>query len=425
MIIIHGMNDKHSYHEPKYKKRWIASVLREASEEHPVVVLTGARQVGKSTLLRNEPPFRDWRYVSLDDFDVLSQAEHDPASLWAGAECVVLDEIHKSPNVLNAVKASVDKKRRTHRFVLSGSANLLLMKSVSESLAGRAIYYVLGPMTTGEIIESPPPELLRILFDGRFPKEQKMVPPTANLLSGLWKGFLPPLMKLEKPSAILSWWEGYVATFLERDLRQLSQIDSLSDFRKAMAALALRCGNVLNQSEIARDTGISQPTFHRYLNLMETTCLVERLPAFSVNRTKRLTKSPKMMWEDPGLVSFLSGHFDAASLGVSREVGGVFESMIFLHLSALCQLLVPRPRVFYWRTTAGKEVDFVLEWGRKLLALEVKLSSEPRFSDTEGLRLFLEEYPETSACVLIHTGNEIKMMHDKIIAIPWYALAGG
>ena len=418
------MNENHSNHELKYKPRWLASILREASEEHPVIVLTGARQVGKSTLLRNEPPFSDWKYVSLDDFDVLSQAKRDPESLWAGAECVVLDEIHKAPNVLSAVKEAVDKKQKTRRFVLSGSANLLLMKSVSESLAGRAVYYVLRSMTLGEMSENSPPELLRMLLDSRFPSEQRLEPHSVDVFPGLWKGFLPALMRLDKPSAILSWWEGYVATFLERDLRQLSQIDSLSDFRKAMAALALRCGNVLNQSEAARDTGISQATFHRYLNLMETTCLMERLPAFSVNRTKRLTKSPKVMWEDPGLVSFLCGHFDAESLRASREVGGVFESMIFLHISSLCQLLVPRPHIFYWRTTAGKEVDFVLEWGRKLLAVEVKLASEPRFSDTNSLRLFLEEYPETSACILIHTGNSIKMMHEKIIAIPWFIMAG-
>ncbi len=424
MHIIRVVKDIHSNNELEYRPRWIAPNLREASEEHPVVVLTGARQVGKSTLLRNEPPFRDWRYVSLDEYDALDQAAHDPESLWAGAESVVLDEVHRSPHVLSAVKGAVDRKQKTRRFVLSGSANLLLMKSVSESLAGRAVYYVLGPMTLGEMSEKSPPDLLGMLFQSRFPDERHDEAPSVDLFPLLWKGFMPALMRLEKPPAILGWWEGYVATFLERDLRQLSQIDSLSDFRKVMVALALRCGNVLNQSEAARDTGISQATFHRYLNLMEATCLLERLPAFYVNRTKRLTKSPKVLWEDPGLVSFLSGHFDVESLAVSREVGGMFESMIFLHLGCLCQQMVPRPRIFHWRTAAGKEVDFVLEWGRKLMAIEVKLSSEPRYSDTKNLRLFLAEYPETAACILVHTGSEIKRMHEKIIAIPWFTLAG-
>jgi hypothetical protein len=240
----------------------------------------------------------------------------------------------------------------------------------------------------------------------------------------MWHGFMPALLALESSASVLRWWEGYIATYLERDLRQLSQIDSLPDFRRLMAALALRSGQILNQSEVARDIGISQPSVHRYINLLETTCLVERLPAFAVNRTKRLIKSPKLIWNDSGLACFLAGHFEPESLKASREAGGLFESMVYLHLNALSQLLTPKPRIFYWRTTTGKEVDFVLEWGRKLIAVEVKLSSVPKFSDTETLRLFFDEYPETIAGVLVHTGNEIKMMHQKIVAVPWVLLGG-
>jgi hypothetical protein len=137
-----------------------------------------------------------------------------------------------------------------------------------------------------------------------------------------------------------------------------------------------------------------------------------------------LIKSPKIIWGDPGLVSFLAGYYKPEALKSAREAGCIFECMVYLHLHALSQLLVPRPRMFYWRTTTGKEVDFVLEWGRKLLAVEVKLSSKPRFSDTENLRLFMDEYPETSAGILIYTGNEIKIMHEKIVAIPWVLLGG-
>jgi len=152
--------------------------------------------------------------------------------------------------------------------------------------------------------------------------------------------------------------------------------------------------------------------------------LVERLPAYSVSRTKRLVKSPKLIWSDSGLASFLAGNFDPAALKSSREAGGLFESLIYLHLNALGQLLTPKPRLFYWRTTTGKEIDFILEWGRKIIAVEVKLSNKPQFSDTETLRMFLEEYPETAAGVLVHTGHEIKMMSKKIIAMPWILLGG-
>lgn len=420
--IIRGMNDYQPHDELKYKPRWIAPLLRDAAKDHSIVVLTGARQVGKSTLLQHESPFDDWRYITLDDFDVLSQVKSDPTSLWAGTDYVVLDEVQKSTKLLDAVKIAVDSTYNKHRFILSGSANILLMKKVSESLAGRAVYFALNPMTIGEMNNLSPTNLLEILLRGELPGEGKIKPAAAAPFSQMWKGFMPPLMQMKTSASVLRWWEGYVATYLERDLRQLSQIDSLSDFRRLMVALALRCGQILNQTEVARDTAISQPTVHRYINLLETTCLMERLPAFAVNRTKRLIKSPKVMWVDPGLVSFLAGHYDIESLMSSREAGGIFESMIYLHLKALAQLLIPRPRIFYWRTTTGKEVDFVLEWGRKLLAIEVKLSSKPKFSDVETLRLFMDEYPETSAGVLIYGGDEIKIMGEKIVAIPWFLL---
>ena len=420
--MIHDMSDYQPHTELKYRPRWIAPLLRDAANDHPIVVLTGARQVGKSTLLQQESPFADWRYITLDDFDVLSQARSEPASLWAGADYVVLDEVQKSTKLLDAVKVAVDSNYGKYRFILSGSANILLMKKVSESLAGRAVYFTLNPMTIGEMDNLPPTNLLETLFKGEMPRGKKVETTLSTPFSSMWKGFMPPLMQMETSAAVLRWWEGYVTTYLERDLRQLSKIDSLPDFRRLMVALALRCGQMLNQTEVSRDTGISQPTVHRYINLLETTCLMERLPAFAVNRTKRLIKSPKVMSIDPGLISFLAGHYNTESLQSSREAGGIFESMIYLHLNALAQLLVPRPRIFYWRTTTGKEVDFVLEWGRKLLAVEVKLSRKVRFSDIETLRLFMEEYPETAACILIYAGDEIKIMEEKIAAIPWFLL---
>ena len=424
LYIIHTMNDNHSSPELKYKPRWIAPVLRNAAKNHAVIVLTGARQVGKSTLLRQESPFSAWKYVSLDDFDNLSQARSEPSSLWAGANHIILDEVQKSAALLNAVKSAVDSHPGKYRFILSGSANLLLMKQVSESLAGRAVYFILQPMTAGEMSNCSAPTLLRALFAGKFPQEEKITSPLQDPRHLMCKGFMPPLMQMETSEASTRWWEGYVTTYLERDLRQLSQIDSLPDFRRLMVSLALRCSQILNQTEVSRDTGISQPTVYRYLNLLETTCLVERLPAFAQNRTKRLIKSPKVMWGDPGLVSFLAGHFNQKDLRSSREAGQIFESMVYLHLAVLSQILLPRPRMFYWRTVTGKEIDLVLEWGRKLVAVEVKLTAKPAFSDIENLRLFLQEYPETSAGVLVHAGDEVRVMDKKIIAIPWFLLGG-
>jgi predicted AAA+ superfamily ATPase len=422
VIIIQAMNDNHSKRELKYKKRWLASLLRESAKNHPILVLTGARQVGKSTLLLRETPFADWRNISMDDYDALAQAKNEPASLWAGDDRIVIDEVQKSTNLLQAVKMTVDSHPHRYRFVLSGSANLLLMKKVSETMAGRAVYFTLNPLTSGEMKEIPPPGLMRNLLKGKFPQGKGVPSDHLAPVPLMWRGFMPALMQKEDSRAVLSWWEGYVATFLERDLRQLSQIDALPDFQRLMVALALRCGHILNQTELSRDVNISQPTVHRYINLLETTCLVQRLPAFAVNRTKRLIKSPKVIWMDPGLATYLAGHYDLESLKTSREAGGIFESLVFLHLNTHAQLLMPKARLFHWRTVAGKEVDFVLEWGRRLLAVEVKLTDRPKFSDIETLKLFLKEYPETVAGILVYTGKEIKMMSHDIVAIPWYLL---
>jgi predicted AAA+ superfamily ATPase len=287
--------------------RWISPLLKQANRDQPVIMLTGARQVRKSTLLLNTEPFCRWRYHTMDDFDVLRQARNQPEALWSGTDCVVLDEVQKTPEVLSAVKQTVDQDLGRFRFVLSGSANLLLMKKVSESLAGRAVYFVLEPMTLGELNQTSAPDVLSQLLSGDFPGEGQSSVPAPDSVLMILRGFMPALLKLDTPQAWVRWWEGYVSTYLERDLRQISQIDTLVDFRRIMELVALRSGQLLNQSEISRDAGISQPTVHRYLNILETTHLFERLPAYTSSHTTRLIKTPKAFWIDPGLAVFLSG----------------------------------------------------------------------------------------------------------------------
>lgn len=386
----------------------------------PVVVLTGARQVGKSTLLANEAPFSGWRYITLDDFDALAQARRDPSALWAGAAGVVLDEVQKAPGLLDAVKLAVDRDPSL-RFALSGSANLLLMQHVGESLAGRASYFELGPMTLGEIRKRPAPTVLGDLLAGRIPDEGPVEP--VDPLPAMARGLMPRILGADDADAA-RWWDGYVATYLERDLRQLSQVESLPDFRRVMEALSLRQGGLLNRSEVARDTTVAQATAHRFVSLLQASLLVTLLPAYAVNRTKRLIKSPKAYFFDPGLASFLSGHYSVESLRDSREAGGAFEALVLHHLEVGARLLAPRGRVHYWRTVSGVEVDFVLEHGRRLVAFEVKLAESVGYGDTAGLRAFMDEYPECAAGVIVYGGSEIRVLGHGIVALPWTVLAG-
>lgn len=384
-------------------------------------MLTGARQVGKSTLLGSESPFRDWPYITFDDPDAMRQAVEDPAGLWVGKRAIVLDEVQRVPGILLAVKRAVDDDG-SRRFVLSGSANLLLMQAVGESLAGRAVYHVLHPLTLGEAERHPVPPVLDDLLAGRFPQDQTLeAPPDVDRL--ILRGFMPRLVDQVDPETWVRWWEGYVATYLERDLRQIARIDTLIDFRRVMQLAALRSAQILNQTEVSRDARVSQPTVHRYLNLLETTHLFARLPVYAANPTSRLVKSPRAFFSDPGLAAHLSGLFDLESVSGNEMRGSLFETLVLHHLRVLAESLTPSARLFTWRTRGGTEVDFVIEHGRRVVAFEVKLTTRPGYRHAEGLRRFLDSH-DGAVGVLVHGGRDVRRLSERMVSLPWTMVAG-
>jgi len=415
------MNENYSAPELIYKKRWMAQEIAAAIDKFPVVVLTGARQVGKSTLLQNE--FPDFKYINFDDHKILQQAKHDPQVLWKGAEKIIIDEVQRVPEVFSAIKLAVDSSQRRLRFLISGSANLLLMEKVSETLAGRSVYFELLPMSYGEMTEKENAfKNFQNLWNDDFEiKEQKIE--AVDPLPLILRGFMPPLLTLENTKQISLWWEGYVRTYLERDLRQLSQVDSLIDFRKVVESFALRTGCMMKQTDVAKDAGVSQPTVFRYLKLMEVSNIVSRVPAFYVSRISQIKKTPKLYFVDPALSVYLSGYFNEDALRKARELGNYFETMVFLHLRILTELMTPKGKMYFWQTTGNKEVDFVIEDGRKLLAFEVKMTDNPGYNDYKNLLLFCKEYPRTVMGILLYTGSEIQWLHSQVIAVPWNWLA--
>jgi len=421
-IIIHCMNNFYSQSEPYYT-RWLTEILRDAVTNSSILVLTGARQVGKTTLLRMEQPFAGYKYYTLDDYQTLSQAMVDPESLWLDSKQIIIDEVQRLPGLLLPVKKAVDQDPN-RSFVLSGSANLLLMHHVSESLAGRALYFELLPLTQGEINGKKPSSLLIDLLHGKSPKDPEEMVEMPDLPPLLLRGFMPALLTMESAKSWTRWWEGYTATYLERDLRQISQIDSLLDFRRLMELLALRTGEILNQSDLARDAALSQPTAHRYINLLETSSLFSKLPPFTANRSLHLVKSPKAFCRDTGLVYFLDGIFREEELVNSNEFGHIFEAFTCHHLSALAQMMTPRARLYFWRMRSGQEVDFVLQHGRSLLPIEVKLTKDPTFGDTQGIRSFLGNHKDASFGLIVSRCPEIRRLGSQVFAVPWAWLTG-
>ena len=407
MIIIHAMTNL---------PRLVTPSLEERLRVMPAVVLTGARQTGKSTLARMLDA-KGRRFLSLDDLDVMDAARRDPETLLGGEQPVTLDEVQREPSLLIAVKRSIDHQRRRGKFLLTGSANLLLMRGVSESLAGRASYLTLWPMTrreqlgTGrggvweELIETPDENWRDLLAS------QKEKPDDWRALAKRG-GFPTPAVHLRTDKERSIWFDGYVRTYLERDLQDLSSIAGLPEFRRLMQAACHRLGQLLNQTELGRDVALPQPTVRRYLNLLETSYLLVRLPAYAVNRTKRLIKAPKLYWGDTGVALHLSG---------TDPDGPHLENLVLQDILAWRDARLDRSEVFYWRTTTGEEIDFVIESGGRLLPIEVKASSRVRLGDTADLRSFRAQYGKKArAGLLLYTGSVVDWLAPDVLAVPWW-----
>jgi len=397
--------------------RLVAKSLADRLRVMPAVVVTGARQAGKSTLAQELAP-NERRYFSLDDLDVVDAARRDPEALVGGSQPVTLDEVQREPDLLRAVKRAIDRRRQPGHFLLTGSANLLLMRRVSESLAGRASYLTLWPMTRREQRGEGRSGLWDELLEARDEDWLDLLSAPSEE-SDDWRalarrgGFPTPALHLRTARDRAIWFDGYVRTYLERDLQDLSSIAALPDFRRLMRAACLRLGQLVNQTELGRDVALPQPTVHRYLNLLETSYLLVRLPAYAVNRTKRLIKAPKVYWGDTGVAMHLAE--------TPEPAGAHLENLVLHDLLAWRDARLDRAEVCYWRTAVGEEVDFVVEASDKLLPIEVKATSRPRLSDAAHLRTFRTEYGKRArAGLLLHTGSKLEWLTPDVLAAPWW-----
>ncbi|MEY2879982.1 MAG: hypothetical protein RLZZ15_2362, partial [Verrucomicrobiota bacterium] len=360
--------------------RWLEPLLARALRAMPVVVVTGARQTGKTTLANVLTPGR--RYLTLDDIGVLTQAERDPASLLTELP-VTLDEVQRAPSLLLAVKRRVDQLRKPGALLLTGSANLALMDRVAESLAGRALYLELPPFCPVEWAGEPVAATgIDALFAAKFSAADWPGRPCA-WTEWVGRGGFPDALKAEDEAARDLWFAGYVQTYLERDLRQLSNVGSLVDFQRLMRLLAHRTARPLNQSDVARDAGLPQPTAHRYLNLLETGCQIARLQNYQRSAGKSAAKARKLMWRDTGLAAWLAG-VKPGEVRERADAGFWLEQAVFQTLQSWAAL-DPRRRVHYWRE-GDVEIDFVLEQAGALVGIEVKAAKKVGTEDLRGAR---------------------------------------
>jgi predicted AAA+ superfamily ATPase len=405
--------------------RSLSSSLRAAAADTRVIIIQGARQTGKSTLVRSLPSLQSpWQYVTLDDAVALAAATSDPAGFISGIEgTVVLDEVQRAPGLFLAIKAAVDRDPRPGQFILTGSANILLLPRIADSLAGRMEILTLWPLSQGEI-----QSVREGFIDAAFSGTPLTLPPSTETRSGIIariiRGGFPEAVTREDPQRRTAWFASYLTTVLQRDVRELGNIEGLTTMPRLMSLLATRTATLLNNSELSRSSAIANMTLKRYMTLLETTFLVQLLPPWSGNLSKRLVKSPKLMLCDTGLACHLLG-LDSARLEQDTVLlGPLMENFVVMELRKQLGWNRTRAAIYHFRTQTGQEVDIVLEDAAgRCVGIEVKASATVEASDFKGLRLLAEELgPKFVRGIMLYAGPEPVSFGASLHAMPLDAL---
>lgn len=407
--------------------RHLAPVLAEALQDTPVVLVNGPRQSGKSTLVRALAQQQGRRYLTLDDRVTLAAARQDPAGFLAGLKGpVVLDEIQRAPDLFLDLKARVDQDRSPGQFLLTGSANVLLLPRLADSLAGRMEILTLWPLSGGELAGDPFFNRADALWAGE--PLSRALPPCdrETLVTHVVQGGFPEVVSRGTDRRRQAWVDAYVDTLLQRDIRDLAQIDQLLELPPLLSLLAARSGSLSNMAELSRSMGLPLTTLRRYVGLLQTLFLMDAVPAWSRNAGKRLVKTPKLYMADTGLLCGLNGWTTSSLTSALGLPGALVETFVANQLARHLAFSAQRLSIWHYRSQAGQEVDFLLEDRQgRLMGVEVKASATVDASDFKGLRHLQQTEPERFHCgYVMYAGREVVAFSPSLVALPlswWWA----
>ncbi len=380
-------------------QRQLFAVVNKLIKKYPIVAITGPRQSGKSTFLKNS--FPTYEYVSLESMDNREFAAKDPRGFLARYPSkTIIDEAQQVPSLFSYLQSHVDETNKSGQYILSGSQNFLLLHNISQSLAGRVALFKLLPFSLQEL------------------QNTKWYPKTTEEF--LFKGMYPRLY--DKKLAETQYYADYIETFVERDVRQLANIGDLGKFRTFLKLCAGRIGQVLNMHSLANDVGISAPTVKNWLSILESSYILFQLRPYHNNFNKRLIKSTKIYFYDTGLACNLLNLKRKEQLHEHYLKGGLFENALLLELMKTMYNKGEKPEFYYWRESNGKEIDLLIEDGLKLHRLEMKYSNTFDSSFMQNINIFnaQEKMPKGNNYLLL--GDHPYQKRSDIEIVGWKEL---
>lgn len=420
-----------------YIKRTITDAALSRLKQDYALVLTGARQTGKTTFCENILPSYlklPFTYISFDDPDERLRFQNSAIGILEAVDTplVILDEVQKIPALFDPLKYVIDKQERTKtqqkkHFILTGSSQLLLMKNIKESLAGRVALLNLYPFAFSEVSGMEGTQLLSKIWKGHsFPEKEEarfiaLSPEKVRRLIQLrdehqqWGGY-PPVWQRKDGTDKINWLKDYRKTYIERDISDVGQVAHIETFVLVQKLLCARTAQILSISEVARDAALSVNTVKRYINLLSMTFQCFPLKPYHENVSKRFVKSPKIYFSDVGLNKAILGEMSISS-------GAMYENWVFAELIKWKQLQPAEPDLYFYRTSGGMEIDFLIAGAGKILPVEVKSSDKVDYADGKNIASFMSEHTRQSPVgLIIYRGRKITEIRKNIWAVPDWAL---
>ncbi len=391
-------------------KRSIESILKEALDISPIVLISGARQVGKSTLCME----LDKEYRVFDNLNERESAFTDPLGYVSSLpKPVILDEIQKVPQILEAIKIDVDKNRINGNFLLTGSANVLDMKAAKDTLAGRIIEISMWALSQKEIHHKANENIVDVLFKEDISTLKISKISYNTILNSIINGGYPEILKIKTIRGKGLWFNSYISTYVERDIRDVGELRDISAFIRFFNIIAPRSCSLLNKSDLANDSSLSEATVNNYLSMLEMIYQISLIKPYSSNISKRFIKSQKLFMNDSGVLCHLLDITDVEKLLSSHKKGNVIETFVYSELLKHISYSLISPKIYHYRTNDKKEIDFILEKGNKIIAIEVKSSQSIKIDAFKHIIDFQNRSSSEVIGIVFYGGDTILPFGDK------------